>query len=359
MIDVRSNLFLKEKFYASDDFVVGVELVSTRGTMTEAKSMQARAFSEDLTRSNKIDWVSITDNAGGNPQLSPVALGTPILFGGKEVVVHMTCKDLNRHGLESQLWLLSSHGFNIILALTGDYPLECYRGKPKPVFDIDSVGLLKMIDDLNGGLEVTVSKKQKRLGATNFFAGAVTTNFKYSENTVIPQYLKLEKKIECGAQYIINQIGYDSRKLHELLVYLQAKSLGHIPVIGNVYLLNAPVAKVFNQKRIPGVVVSDALLEICSQQGSSPDKGKQFFKELAARQIAIYRGLGYKGAYLGGFHNYKSVDEILEIEKTYAPDDWKAFAKEIQFSFGNLSRKCSKSFADSVGFSSIGICPTP
>ena len=193
MIDVRSNLLLKEKFYESRDFVIGVELVSTRGTMTESKSMQARAFSEDLTHSNKIDWVSITDNAGGNPQLSPVALGTPILFGGKEVVVHMTCKDLNRHGLESQLWLLSSHGFNNILALTGDYPLECYRGKPKPVFDIDSVGLLKMIDDLNGGLEVTVSKKQKRLGATNFFAGAVTTNFKYSENMVIPQYLKLEK----------------------------------------------------------------------------------------------------------------------------------------------------------------------
>ena len=331
MIDVRSNLGLKEKLYHSDDFAVGVELVSTRGTMTETKTMKARAFSEDLTVSKRVDWVSITDNAGGNPQLSPLALGTPILYGGKEVVVHMTCKDLNRHGLESQLWLLSSHGFNNILALTGDYPLECYRGKPKAVFDIDSVGLLKMIEDLNGGLEVTVSKKQKRLGATNFFTAAVTSNFKYSENTVMPQYLKLEKKIECGAQYIINQIGYDSRKLHELLVYMQARSLGHIPVIGNVYLLTAPVARVFNQKRIPGVVVSDELLEVCTQQKSSPDKGRQFFKELAAKQIAIYRGLGYKGAYLGGIHSYKVIEDVLDIEKSYAPDDWKEFAKELQY----------------------------
>ena len=57
--------------------------------------------------------------------------------------------------------------------------------------------------------------------ATNFFAGAVATNFKRHENEVIPQLLKLEKKIECGAKFIIAQIGYDARKSHELQCYLR------------------------------------------------------------------------------------------------------------------------------------------
>ncbi len=69
-----------------------------------------------------VDWVSITDNAGGNPQLAPHALGKPILYTGKEVVIHLSCKDLNRNGLESQAWFLNGEGFHNILALTGDYP---------------------------------------------------------------------------------------------------------------------------------------------------------------------------------------------------------------------------------------------
>ena len=70
-----------------------------------------------------IDWISITDNAGGNPQLAPLVLGRPILYAGKEVVIHLTCKDLNRNGLESEAWMLHSEGFNNILAMTGDYPV--------------------------------------------------------------------------------------------------------------------------------------------------------------------------------------------------------------------------------------------
>ena len=118
MIDMRSNLRLKEILAETDRFPLGVELVSTRGTMTQKQTLKTRRFSEDLSHSPRVDWVSITDNAGGNPQLHPIALGTPILYGGKEVIIHLTCKDINRYALESQLWLLASQGFHIILALT-------------------------------------------------------------------------------------------------------------------------------------------------------------------------------------------------------------------------------------------------
>lgn len=334
MIDLDSNLRLKEILADTTRFPLGVELVSTRGTMTQKQTLKTRGFSADLTHSPRIDWVSITDNAGGNPQLAPTVLGTPILFAGKEVIIHLTCKDMNRYALESQLWMLASQGFHNVLALTGDFPTESFEGRAKPVFDIDSVALLSMIKKMNGGLEINSgsAKPPTKLDATHLFAGAATNNFKFHENTQLPQYYKLEKKISCGANFIINQVGYDSRKCHELLEFLRLRQLDHVPVIGNVYVLGAFVARLFNQMKVPGVVVSDELNEICQKQGASPDKGKQFFLEFAAKQLAVYRGLGYRAGYFGGVHNYADIEKILDLEKSFAPDDWKAFAKEISFS---------------------------
>jgi methylenetetrahydrofolate reductase (NADPH) len=80
------------------------------------------------------------------------------------------------------------------------------------------------------------------------------------------------------------------------------------------------------------VVVTRELHDLCARQGASPDGGKGFFLEFAAKQIAIYRGLGFRGAYLGGVHNYPAIDRILQIERSFAPDDWKQFAREIRFS---------------------------
>jgi methylenetetrahydrofolate reductase (NADPH) len=327
------SLNLKEKLNQTTDFLVGVELVSTRGTMSEKRAIQAKDFSKELTDQPQIDWVSITDNAGGNPMLSPEALGTPILYGGQDVMIHLSCKDLNRHGLESRAWSLASHGFQNILALSGDYPIQDIGGMPKPVFDLDSIGLLAMLERMNQGLEIQSHNfKRRQLLPTTFFLGAVTTNFKYDEQSVIPQYLKLRQKIKYGAQFIINQIGYDAQKMHEQIAYLDQNNLNHIPLLGNVFALSPSVAHLFHRQRIPGVVVSDDLLALCQTQGKSPDKGKQFFLELAAKQLSIYKGLGYRGAYLGGVHTYKDIDQILTTAKTYSPNDWKAFVHELQFS---------------------------
>jgi methylenetetrahydrofolate reductase (NADPH) len=326
---------LREKLFQSSRFLIGTELVSVRGSMAEANAIKARDFANDLVASPAIDWISITDNAGGNPQLAPLTLGRPLLYAGKEVVIHLTCKDLNRNGLESEAWMLNSEGFHNILAMTGDYPVAGNEGSAKPVFDIDSVGLISMLNKMNRGFDAKDERNKSKnapLGKTQFCIGAVTTNFKLREGEVMPQYFKLEKKVECGAQFIINQIGFDSRKISELRLYMDARGMKSTPLIGNVYLLSPRVAQIFHDQKIPGVVVSRPLLELCQKHAQSTDGGKLFFYELAAKQIAIYRGLGFRGAYLGGVHNFPAIEKILAIEKTFAPDDWKQFAPEIKFS---------------------------
>lgn len=158
------------------------------------------------------------------------------------------------------------------------------------------------------------------------------SNFKLHENEVMPQLLKLEKKLQCGARWIINQIGYDSRKIHELMVWLAQRGWGHVPLIGNVYVLNPGVAKLFRAQKIPGIVISDELAALCAAQESTPDRGKAYFLAFAARQLAIYRGLGYRGAYLGGVHAIANVNRILELERSFPPDAWRTFAREIRYS---------------------------
>ena len=326
---------LREKLAAPGRFLIGSELVSTRGGMAEGSALKARDFLRGLVESPRVDWVSITDNAGGNPQLAPTALGKPALYAGKEVVIHLTCKDLNRNALESEAWLLHSEGFNNILAMTGDFPVAGAGGTAKPVFDIDSVALVSLLRHMNEGLDPNDPRgggKRARLGKTSFLIGAVTTNFKLREGEVMPQYAKLAAKIRAGANFIINQIGFDARKKCEQLAYMTAHSMGDTPLIGNVYVLGARVAQVFHEGRIPGVVVSKELNDLCQKHGTSPDKGKGFFLELAAKQVAIYRGLGYRGAYLGGVHDIAAVEKVLALEQTFSPDDWKQFAREISFS---------------------------
>ena len=176
----------RQKLKTTRDFVIGAELVTTRGMLTAGKAAQVRSFGLELAALPGVDWISITDNAGGNPMLGPAALGQPILRAGKDVMIHLSCKDFNRNGLESEAWLLANEGFTNILALSGDSPARGIAGHAKPVFDTDSVGLLTMLQYMNNGLMVPKFKgavpQITRLAPASFFPGAVTTNFKLREN---------------------------------------------------------------------------------------------------------------------------------------------------------------------------------
>jgi methylenetetrahydrofolate reductase (NADPH) len=77
--------------------------------------------------------------------------------------------------------------------------------------------------------------------------------------------------------------------------------------------------------------VTDELLELAERHGASPDKGRAFFVELASKHLAVVRGLGYDGVYLGGHMPADTFGEIIDRADAFGADDWRAFAHEIQF----------------------------
>jgi methylenetetrahydrofolate reductase (NADPH) len=249
------------------------------------------------------------------------------------VVIHLSCKDWNRNALESRGWKLGSEGFDNVLALSGDYPVTGHKGLAAPVFDIDSVGLLSLFSELNDGIR-DERKPDTRLDRTNFFLGCVVTNHKRREREVMPQYFKLRKKVEAGARFVINQIGWDTRKDDELLRWIRREQLP-VSVLANVYLMSRSGARAFHQGKIPGVIVTDELLALVERHAASPDKGRAFFLDLAAKHVAVARGLGFTGVYLGGHMPASTFGEILDLAGSFGSDDWRTFAPELHFPFAD------------------------
>jgi methylenetetrahydrofolate reductase (NADPH) len=102
-------------------------------------------------------------------------------------------------------------------------------------------------------------------------------------------------------------------------------------VIANVYILSLGAARAFNAGRVPGVVVTDELVALAERYTGSADHGRSFFLELAAKQVAIARGLGFRGAYLGGKLDPDDCEKILSQADAFGPDGWKTLAGGVQF----------------------------
>jgi methylenetetrahydrofolate reductase (NADPH) len=318
----------RERLERSPRFAVAIELVTSRGVVTAKSSRATVEMAQELAADPRIDVISITDNPGGHAMLAPDTLGTDLVSRGQEVIIHLACKDWNRNALESRGWKLASEGFHNVLALSGDYAREGHRGAPAPVFDIDSVGLLKLFAEMNEGLPDDRAPAG-RLDRTDFFLGCVVTNHKRLEREVVPQYLKLSKKVAAGARFVINQIGYNARKDDELLRYIRYSQLP-VFALANVFLLSRGAARAFHAGRIPGVVVTDDLLAVAEKYGAGKDKGRSFFVDLAARHAAVARGLGFNGVYLGGHASAETFFEILQRTEGYARD-WQAVAKDFRY----------------------------
>ena len=185
---------------ASGRFYYGAEVVTTRGLEPVDSPGNLAGFARDLLADPRIGWISITDNPGGGPMLPPDWLGGLVADHRDRVVLHLTCKDMNRNGLEAAAWRYASEGFENILAITGDYPTGGFGGLAEPVFDFDSVGLITLLRSMNEGLSVPGrGGKPETLPKTNFFIGCVVSPFKRHERELMPQYFKLVRKIAAGA----------------------------------------------------------------------------------------------------------------------------------------------------------------
>ncbi len=325
----RANTF-REAVLDRGTFCVTWEQVPGRG----AFEMQQDELFENVRKAvsgKKIHGVSITDNPSGIPAISSEMLGVEIKKLGIEPLVHLAFRDKNRSQCEGLLYGLAASGVKNLLLLTGDYPSSIgFAGKAKPVFDLDSVHGLQLVETMNGGMEYEVMQRKVALAPTDFFAGAAVSPFKQAETEVMGQYYKLKKKIEAGAKFIINQIGYDARKLHELLLWLKVKGYD-IPVLANIYILPYGVAKTMNANQIAGCVVTDKLVADIAEERKAEDKGKSARLNRAAKMYALAKGMGYAGAHIGGYNvKYEMVEYVIEKGEELA-DDWEALISDFDY----------------------------
>jgi len=328
MVDANTSF---RQLLAGSRFGYGIEIVSTRGLETPESPRGLASVVRTLADHPRCDWVSMTDNPGGGPMLPPDWLARQVPEQREKIVIHLTCKDLNRSGLESAAWRYASEGLRNILALTGDYPTGGFGGVASGVFDLDSLSLIALLAQMNRGLRVPGrGGGQEALPATDFFIGCAVSPFKRHERELMPQYFKLLRKIRTGAHWVLPQLGYDMRKFHEVRLLLAARQIS-VPVIGNVYRLTRGIAKVFHSGKLAGCVLTDALLEQVERYAAGPDKGKKYFNELAAKQLAVFKGLGFAAGYLGGITKPEVFDDVVELAESYGPDDWREFLREIQF----------------------------
>lgn len=314
------------------------ELVPWRGDLADPAGARIRGLARDLGSDERFDAISITDSPGGHAKLSPDVLAADLTAQGQEAIVHVTCRDRNRNELVSHGWRLASHRIQNLLILSGDLPTEGFGGHARPVFDLDSVGLLALYDRMNeGAVEHDLTRRSDEVSGarsaslpTQFFLGAAVDPFKRLERDLVPQYLKLGMKARAGARYAITQVGFDPRRLDELMRYVRDGALP-LRLLANVFVLSRSTVRAFSARRVPGVILSDALIELTERAARSPDRGKEFFLDFAARQVAVARGIGYAGVYLGGLSRAEDFAAVIDRAAAYAGDDWRGLVSEVSF----------------------------
>ncbi len=269
------------------------------------------------------DFVAVTlpQNPGGIANIEPSAVLNYLemneLLGDLDVIPHISCKDTNADAIVSSLVSFRNVGVEPLLVLTGDKPV-----KAKGVFELDSIGLLQMIRDINN--ESYIKAKPDALDKVHqFYPGAAVSPFKYTEPSLMQQYYKMEKKIRCGAEFLITQVGWDWKKSLELFTYLKENHID-VPVIGNVYLLSTitPAPRLMHDIKLPGCFVSDELLEkVCSE---SVDE----HVERAAQQVAMYKAMGAAGVDIGGVHDFAMFTKIL-TRAAEIGSNWEQFKENL------------------------------
>jgi methylenetetrahydrofolate reductase (NADPH) len=307
---------------AKGEFAYTAELVLGR----DHTAAEAEAFVRDAAAGpGGIKIISLTDLPGGNPALPPEAFADCVLSSGLTPIAHLSGKDGNRSFLEARLHAFARMGVENLLALTGDAQKEGYEGKAKPVHDLDSVLILHLIRAVREGIQYHLGPRAVQSTPAAFFAGAVVNPFKVRESDLMMQFYKFELKVIAGAEFIVTQLGFDIRKLYELRQYMLREGLGHVPVLANVYVPTATIARMMQSGELAGCVVSDELV----RRLESEKKPQRL--ERAALMVAAARDLGFAGAHIGGF-GLSHKDFMTIVDRAGALGrDWRKRMDEVVF----------------------------
>ncbi len=311
-----------------DNFLYTFELVPARASKGKAID-DILLFAEKAAKGGILSALSITENAGGHPALSPIALGQEIKAANITPIIHFSCKDKNRNLIESQLFELDRHDLRNLLVLTGDYPRYGYKGIPKPVFDVDSVVALEIIKEMREGYNINPNAPGGgvRLQPMVFQAGCVVSPFKRLEAEAMGQYLKLKKKVKNGADYVITQMGYDVRKFQELLFFVEDEGL-NVPAYATVFIPSVAIARIMRRGVIPGCLIPERLMHEIEGWGKDRTKRLQF----AARLTALLKRLGFNGVHLSGADLcYEDIEAVVQMADDFYKTDLNALTRPFLF----------------------------
>lgn len=252
----------------SGKFTVTAEVGPPKGT--DIKEMHHHM---ELLK-GKLDAVNVTDNQSAVMRICSLAVCKIAMEHGLEPILQMTCRDRNRIGLQSDLLGASVLGIKSVLCMTGDHVTAGDHKSAKPVYDIESVQLLKAVAGLNNGRDMSGNEMK---GATDFLQGAVVTP---EANPIEPQLIKFGKKVRAGAKFFQTQAIYDIDKFRDFMRH--ARKFPVKILAGFVVLKSAGMANFLNNN-VPGIRVPQALIDELKAAGK--EKALETGMDITARHI--------------------------------------------------------------------------
>ncbi|WP_066314136.1 bifunctional homocysteine S-methyltransferase/methylenetetrahydrofolate reductase [Bacillus sp. FJAT-29814] len=233
-----------------------------------------------------IDAITLADNSLATVRISNESLGYLLKSElGMRPLIHIACRDRNIIGLQSHLMGLHTLGMHDVLAITGDPARVGDFPGASSVYDVSSFELIQMIKQLNEGL----SFSGKDLGQKTAFsiAAAFNPNVRSLEKAV----KRLEKKIDCGADYFISQPVFSEEKLLE--IHDQTKHLDAPIYIGLMPLTSSKNAE-FLHNEVPGIKIADSIrdrMASLSDPVLAAQEGIAITKSLVDTALDLFNGI--------------------------------------------------------------------
>ncbi len=280
---------------AAGEFIVSVELDPPRGHNIEKLVQGAK-----LLKERGVEIVDINDGSLGRVRMS--VLPTAILVReatGLDINMHFTCRDRNLMGIQADL--LGAHAMDIrnILAMTGDPPRTGDYVNATAVFDVDAIGLIRVLTSMNLGLDATGNSVGE---PTAFCVGAALNPGAEEPSREMERFLA---KVEAGARWAQTQPVYDL----EVLERFFARTRSPVPVMVGLLPLHSARHAEFLHNEVPGITVPDGVRARMREAG---ERGLRAGIALGQELIAEVRRR-YSGAYLmPSFGRFEVVAEVLE-----------------------------------------------
>lgn len=241
-----------EKILEKGEFAVTAEIGPPKQASGESMKHHAKMLRE------YVDAANITDCQTAIVRLSSIAGGVHIMGEGVEPIVQMTCRDRNRIAIQSDLMGAYSLGMRNVLCLSGDHQKFGNHPQSKNVYDIDSMHLIKMVKDMRDEKKFFCGEEIKE-NEPKFFIGAVANPF---ADPFEFRVLRLEKKIEAGADFIQTQCIFDMERFDRFMEMVRERGLHErVKILAGLTPFKSWRAAKYVQNNVSGMIVPDELIE--------------------------------------------------------------------------------------------------